>query len=711
MHQVSLYTFFAVAFLIHGSVAFGADVGSEALEPEVIRVTAQKRAQTIDEVPATLNVVNADEIDFAAGNDMRSTIERVPGAAFIGLGFSGSNSVSLRGIGGLATFGPFDSAVSFTIDEQIVPLRSADALFLDVERIEVLKGPQGALYGRSTLGGAVNIVTREMTKAWEALATAEAGTDGFVSLDGASGGAITDWLLFRAAARFTDFDGDVDNTPTDDETNGAEIFAARASAKALFSDDTFLKLTFQLDREERTPTGDLLGNVEDFPFGGQSGLPRASRDTERLSGRLESDLGWARLVAIGGFENTNVGNDFDLTDSRVAPLAFGVPIEATIDPNNDRSVTDTDEETISAEIRLQSEDKSDFQWLLGVSYLSLAFDRRVARRSVIEPFNTDEASTNENVTYGVFGDVSYALLDNLTLGGGLRVARDEVDYTGTAAFFGPLEGTPTFSEESDFTDTYLAGNMRVVATFGDVSAFARYARGFASGGFGEFAANALVGEAIDAFDASTSHSVEVGTRGNLAWLDYTVAGFYNAVSDGQVYQFDATTFTNVSENLDFETYGLELDSHAIAAPWAVFDLGVALQEAEFRNVSDTNLSGTRDGNRVPLSPEFTINAGLSGQLRLESVDWLNRVYYSTSVQHIGERASDPANSFFLDEYTIVNARAGLSFGYADIYVFGANLTDERAALYGQNYGTADAPIPTVNVNRGRVLGVGLSGRL
>ncbi|MEL6761774.1 MAG: TonB-dependent receptor, partial [Myxococcota bacterium] len=94
-----------------------------------------------------------------------------------------------------------------------------------------------------------------------------------------------------------------------------------------------------------------------------------------------------------------------------------------------------------------------------------------------------------------------------------------------------------------------------------------------------------------------------------------------------------------------------------------------------------------------------------------SVDWLSRVYYSTSVQHIGERASDPANSFFLDEYTIVNARAGLSFGYADIYVFGANLTDERAALYGQNYGTVDAPIPTVNVNRGRVVGVGLSGRL
>lgn len=142
------------------------DADDTISEIEVITVSIQKREQLLSDVPASITVVDTDDIQLAGGNDLRSSIERTPGAAFVGLGFSGNNSISLRGLGGLATFGPFDSSVSYTIDENAIPLRSFDSILLDAKQVEILKGPQGTLYGRSTIGGAVNIVTNELTDEW-----------------------------------------------------------------------------------------------------------------------------------------------------------------------------------------------------------------------------------------------------------------------------------------------------------------------------------------------------------------------------------------------------------------------------------------------------------------------------------------------------------------------------------------------------------------
>ena len=701
---------FGAAAIGVSTSAFAQDDGESPRIVETIVVTAQKREQSIDDVPGTITIIDARAIEFAAGNDLRSVIERTSGAAFIGLGFSGNNSVSLRGLGGLATFGPYDSAVSFTIDEQVIPLRSFDALLLDAERVEVLKGPQGTLYGRSTIGGAINIVTREMTEEWSAEATLQGGENGFLTLDGASGGALGERLLVRSAVRYTEYDGDVENTLTDEDVNGAENLAGRLSAKALLSSNTFVKVSYQADREDLAPTTDLLRSAAGFPVGGQSGLPEATRDSNRISLRLESDFGDVRAVALAGYEDTSVGNNFDLTDSILAPIAFGVPIKFTTDPTNDRSILNTDEETVSAEMRLQSEGGGPFQWLIGASYLDLSFDRTVSRRSGIRPFNVDEVSSNSNTTYGAFADLSYEVADKLTLGGGIRLARDEVDYAGVTNFFGPLAGKPAFSETSEFDDDYVVGNIRSVYAVGDYSVFARYARGYASGGYGEFAANALAAKPIDPFDASTSDSFELGLRGGWGRTRYSVAAFYNDVADGQVYQFDATTFANIVENLDYETYGVELEATAFFADWAVLDLGLGLQQSEFKEVADTSLSGAKDGNRVPLAPDVTLSAALSGEQRFGGTAAATRGYYKISVQHIGNRSADPANSFKLDAYTIINARLGLTLGPADIYLFGSNIGDERAELYGQNFGTAANPIPTANINRGRVLGVGITVR-
>ena len=684
----------------------GSDGAPTVLQP--LRVTAQKREQDIRDVPAALTVVDAQEIEAAGGSDLGSVFRKVPGATFVGLGFPGNNSVSIRGLGGLATFGPYDSAVSFTIDEQVVPLRSFDSLLLDTERVEVLKGPQGTLYGRSAIGGAVNIVTNTMGSDWEADFGAEAGQNGYVLAQGAAGGAVTENILVRGAFRFTDYDGDVENTLTQDDTNQAEVFAGRLTGRFFLGDETFLQARFQADREDLVPTGDILVDAPGFPVSAQSGLSSATRDTDRFSARFETPVGDARLIALAAYEQTEIGSDFDLTDSILAAAAFGLPLSLTADPNNDRSVTKTDEETISAELRLQSDGDSRLDWLVGASYLDLSFDRDLSRRSIIPDFNIDEISTNENTTIAAFGDVSFALTDELEIGGGLRVAHDDLEYEGRTTFFGPLAGQLPFNETDDFEDTYVVGNLRAAYDFGPVTAFARYARGYASAGYGEFAANALVREPIDPFEPATSDSFEIGLRGGNGRFAYSASAFFNDVTDGQAYQFDATTSTNVAENLDYETYGIEAELGITLTDWAQLDLALGLQEAEFNDLPDTTLSGAVDGNRVPLTPEITFSAALSGSKPLPGSGVPMALIYRVSLDHIGDRAADPANSTTLDDFTIIDARVGMQVGAVAVYGFVANLTDEVALLYGQNFGTPSNPIPTANINRGRVIGVGLS---
>lgn len=676
------------------------------LEP--IRVTAQKREQDITDIPAALTVIDVEAIESASGNDLGAVFRKVPGATFIGLGFSGSNSVSIRGLGGLATFGPYDSAVSFTLDEQVVPLRSFDALLLDTERVEVLKGPQGTLYGRSAIGGAVNVVTREMTSAWEGDFGVEGGENGYVMVRGAAGGGLTDDILIRGAFRYSDHDGDVVNTLTDDDTNQAESVAGRLTGRFVLGDDTFFQARFQADREDLVPTGDVLVDAPDFPISAQSGLTTATRDTNRVSGRFETLIGNARLVALAAYEETEIGNNFDLTDSILAPVAFGLPVATTTDPTTDRSITATDEEAISAELRLQSDGAGRVDWLIGASYLNLSFDRRVSRRSIVPPFNTDEISANQNTTVAAFGDVSVAVTDRLEIGGGLRIAHDDLEYDGRTAFFGPLAGQPPFIEADTLDDTYVVGNVRAAYDFGAFTAFARFARGYASAGYGEFAANPLARQPIDPFEPATSNSVEIGLRGGTGRFSYAASAFFNDVTDGQAYQFDATTFSNVAESLDYRSFGIEAEMSAALVNWARMDLAFGLQSAEFNDLPETTLSGAVDDNRVPLSPELTVSAALSGRQELSGAGLPGALSYRVSVDHIGDRAADPANSTSLDEFTIVDARLGFEVGAAELYAFGSNLTNEVALLYGQNFGSPGAPIPTANINRGRVIGVGLS---
>jgi iron complex outermembrane receptor protein len=312
-------------------------------------------------------------VSASSGNDFGAALQQTPNVGFIGTGFPGNNSISVRGVGGLATFGPFDASVSVTIDEVPVPIRSFDTLLLDAERVELLKGPQGTLYGRSSLNGSLNIVTRQPTNVWTAAGRIEGGEHGYTLASVSAGGAVVpDRFLVRAAVQYTKFNGDIPNLLTIANNNTADIFAGRITGRWLISDASSLTLAYQADREERNIPGALLRSDPRFPLSGEDVLSEGSRDTDRVTLRLDQELGDITLSLVGGYERSDVRNSFDLTDSLVIPVAFGIPAAFLNDPSNDKSRTDTDEESISLEARLQSAGDSALNWTLGASYLELS---------------------------------------------------------------------------------------------------------------------------------------------------------------------------------------------------------------------------------------------------------------------------------------------------------------------------------------------------
>lgn len=309
------------------------------------------------------------------------------------------------------------------------------------------------------------------------------------------------------------------------------------------------------------------------------------------------------------------------------------------------------------------------------------------------------------MTYGAFGDLTYQLSERAEIGAGLRVARDEIDYTSETRFFGPLAPQAPFLDAARIADTYVMGHLSASLDFGPAVIFARAARGYGSADFGEYSANGLSRQPIRPFRSSSNNAFELGIRTAGPWGRASIATFYNDVNNGQLYSFDVTTFANVAENLDFESYGVEAEAQLRISPWLTVDANLGLQRARFSSVPAISLSGARDGGRVPNSPEFTGTLAVSGRFDEAGLP----LFYRASATHNGDRAADAANSFELPAFTIIDARIGFDLGPLDLYAFGSNLTDERAQLYGQNFGSVAAPIPTVNVARGRVIGVGISG--
>ncbi|WP_273727519.1 TonB-dependent receptor [Brucella gallinifaecis] len=686
-----------------------AEQGTIVLEP--ITITARKRSESAAEVPLSLNVIVPEDL-LKGSIDQNADIARdTPNFNFVNFGGPGGNFGTMRGIGPLGSpLNSLDNTIGFSVDGIPTSSFGFAPTLMDFQQVEVLRGPQGTLFGRNALAGAVNVVNNPADGKREFSLTGEVGTDGYRILEGIAGGwLLPDRLAGRGVLRFENFDGDIPNPVIGRDEGAAKVSAGRGTLT--FTPDATLNIsvTGGFDFDKRTDPLYLWKEHPDFPVSGVDLDQYAKRDMGYGSLTISKEFDLFMLTSVTGYQHIKVETLTDDTEPFLNGAINGVPPGDFIDPDADWGLSTEREKIFTQEVRLNSLEGEEISWVGGLSYFRSNYNMDRNQESTFFPSLNGTNNTNIlSQTWAAFGDVSVPLNDRLTLSGGLRVAHDKQDMDSLYVSNGFSGTVPSFAQDRSFDDTYVTGRAALSWKWNDeVLSYASVARGYSSGGFERYTSDAYAGIVANPFKPATMWTYEIGTKAKLFddRLDLSASVFYNDVSNGQVATFDPSTFLFVFANQDLRSYGFEAQGKLALDQYWKFAGGIGVTKSELVNVPADASTGARDGYEAPNAPELTANLGIEYARPLSVFTLDGTVTASANYQYVGSRQADIQNSFKLDSYHLVNAQVGFEAGNRSVYVFARNIFDERPQFFGATF------TPTAHslmIGRGRVLGLGAS---
>ena len=487
-----------------------ADQESAPTKLEEVVVTAQKREERLQDVPMSIAVLGGDKLDSYTGESARDILRTVSGVTFSQNIIGDATTISIRGVApnaGGTTVGYYMDGVPFGfVTNSIVP----DTNIYDLERIEVLRGPQGTLYGASSLNGVVRILTHEPNlnqfqfKGRTSASTTEGGSETY-RVDGALNVPIVEGkLAARAMVSYADMGGWIDNLVGED-INGAQNIDARVKFKAQPTDALTINLSYWGSRHD----------VESQNIGTRDDLYPGTLFPE---GDIDFDsYGVEIAYAFPGFTVSSITSNMEyenLTQLDWSPFAdFGLSDYLT-------SVFDAD--VLTEELLIKSSNDSEWRWSGGVFY-------RDAKDNLIQSnpaFGVFSDATSKSESYAVFGELTKVFADGaFELNGGLRYFDDRVESS---------DGLdPNFNPKSSFDEV----SPRVVVTWHankDTTLYTSYAQGFRSGFNQESLALSLIPD-LPPVKPDTLNNYEVGAKG-LLWankLAYEAAVYFVDWKDTQ----------------------------------------------------------------------------------------------------------------------------------------------------------------------------------
>jgi outer membrane receptor protein involved in Fe transport len=717
---------------------------SYAAPLEEILVTAQKRVQSLQDVPIAINAVRGDEMRDGAIDKLENLAPSIPTFA-LQEGF-GLDGMFIRGIGSGINFG-FEQAVGLVLDGFVYGRsRFGRAQFLDIERVEVLKGPQGALIGKNTTAGAINITTNKPNQEFEAWATAGLhvdGTEGYTA-EGAISGGVTEAVSARLAVIHENLDGFFDNYETGDDDQNVEDTIARLSVLIEPTDSLSMLLSGtlgDLDRQGRTLENRLcsanyLGFLaangvsepncrEDYRRNAdnkRNGIPDESNETDFSIFNLTLD--WAfeafTLTSLTGFAEYDYLEKGDNDRS---------PVE------NISSDLGEDYEQFSQELRLVSEVGGRYDWILGGYFQhteqDTLFNLHVDANPLGAPLalNRHIVTDQESDIYSVFGQLNWHLSDSWTLTFDGRYTREEKEaeqtqfpteiYNDAVQIPGPGTGGPAgaFNEHmviGDRTENDFSPGVTVQWSPNDDSMYYVSAKkGFKGGGFDH---NLSAGtdlpqsEIEDLFEFEEEEVLAFELGGKLVLADgaanLNFALFRSEFDDLQVSTLTGPGTFNVGNAASAITQGLEVD-----AKWQVTDnlrlsLAGALLDGEYDDYPDAPCSEFQKGNNpsgiVTCPDPVTGTQDLSDKTLQYSPDWsyalaaeyiqpIANLELIGAVQLYGQDDSalalDLDPNTFQDAYHKLDARVTLQRedGRWAVSLVGRNLTDKRTANWANDF--------------------------
>lgn len=691
--------------------------GTGVTKLDQIVITSRKRTETEERAPVSATVLEAGDIPASTLDSAAEVAKRSPNVNFIDYSRFGENFVNIRGVSTLGSpLNSLDSTVGFAVDGVPTSVLGFGPPLLDVERIEVLRGPQGTTFGRNSLAGTVNVVSRPADGERELRLDTEVGTDGHAYVQGTAGGWIVqDEIAGRGVVRWQKFDGDFPNPLLGEDLGDAEIGAARGALRFTPDDSWTIDVSGSYSRDDRANPAYLLYSRPDFPVSGEEVKPEQLRSIGQGTINVSKELEGATVTSSTSYQHTDISNYADFTDSYFFGAITGLPPAVLFNPGADKVATDETEGVFNQEIRLNSSEDSDWQWVVGASYFHADYEmHREASTAFIPYFNGTFDNALDSSTYAVFGDTTVPLGEHWEVSGGLRLAHDRQSFVGDYVSNGAPGTLPTFHQQGEVSDTYLTGRAALSYHWtDDVTSYASIARGYSSGGFEKAGTYAPFGIASPPFLPAKGWTYEVGTKAQLTdRVALRSAVFYNDVSDGVLSGFDPATFQVFLNNQDFSSYGFEVSGSVDVTESVRLTAGVGYTKSEMGTVDALSASaGAQEGNAVPQVPAWTATVGLDYVVPGETFGISGEFAANVNYQYVGPRFSDLANDAKMPAYHMVNARIGWENERFGFHAFVNNLLDDRplsfsAALPSVVPGAG--PVTGVYATRGRVAGLGAS---
>jgi len=713
-------------------------VQAQAVLEEII-VTATKREENIQEVPISITNMAGDRLTsrFTGGEDILALAGAAPGLHVESSNGRTSPRFYMRGLGNADFTQAASQPVSVVFDE--VPMEKvvlkAFPLF-DMADIEIIRGPQGTLFGRNTTAGIVKVDSRRPTDEFEGYVRGSAGNLGTFNIEGAVGGTlIEDKLLARVSAISQNRSDWIDNgfTGEGDALGGHNINAGRVQLLWTPSDNFSALLLHQMQNSDGTASV-FRANV--FDQGSNELNENYDRDTVWFDGgennptsvkstgttlRLDWDLESHTITSITSYQNITdraARGDIDggfgcLFTCGGAPSGppstpfspFNSPFVVNIDTGSD-----IDLEQLTQELRIASNADGAFNYQLGVFYFEDQFDGTAKARSAgATSFDPASTSSIENTTWAAFGQGSYDFSDQLTLTAGVRFTDDEKDAL-IFDFSGAIPTVPI-----NLTDDNFSWDLALAYGTGDDSQiYGRVASGFRAPTIQDRIADDVE---ITTADSETILSYEIGYKALWDRARLNIAGFYYVIDDMQLVAVggadNSTSLLNAEEGVG---YGVEMEIDFAVTENLVLSGGFGYNKTEINDDTlsvpggplvtildplDANGFAILDGNPFQHAPEWTANFEFDYTRPLASG---NELYFFSYWKFKGE-----TNDFLYEniEYTTdTQYEGGLRFGYRNldnnfsIGIFGRNITDEDNAIGGIDFANLVG-----YVNEPRVYGV------
>lgn len=549
---------------------------------EAIIVTAQKRAQNIVEVPTAVTAIGSEELAARDVTDFTNIQDVAPSVTIQGEGANGS--VTIRGIGTSVYTTSAEAAVLTVIDDLAV-LQAGQAFdaLSDVERVEVLRGPQGTLFGKGASAGVISIVTRGPTDRFRADFSSQIVDDGRFNLQVGAGGPLADGVGLRVSGYYNDNKGLVRNRVTGNTLGDQKGFGFRTKLRLDPTETLRFDLNYSHAEAESTSSGATLRTVPAntvLPFGvvlnnflygvvpgpdnkevarDVDGYLRTNTDVFSLKGEL--DLGFASLISISGYQDwrNDLVQDLDGTAAPVFGSANGIvqggPYVAKL---------------FSQELRLVSSGTGPLKYLVGAYYADGNTDRSFVR-SLTTPLAAKWDSTAGTTTKAVFAEASYMLPSRTELTAGVRYNQETItaEYLNMVRPANPPANNQTClslctGRNTDDVVTYRLSVRQELTP--RVSVYASYATGYKGAAF-DLATGFTATKAANPARPETSRAYELGLRGSIldGLAQVGLTGFLTNYDDFQrqaiVIATDPTQptenrLTNVGK---LQTKGVELE--------------------------------------------------------------------------------------------------------------------------------------------------------